>query len=90
MRRLTFIRRCRDFALSIGQVRALVRLAGDRERSCLEARDIVREHLTVVRQRLKELKALETSIADFVTNCDRSCAGGSGADCVILDDLARV
>ena len=38
VRRLTFIRRCRDFGFSIDQVRALVTLVADRSRSCLEAR----------------------------------------------------
>lgn len=42
--RLTFIRRCRDFGLSIEQVRALVALAQDPERSCMEARDIAEGH----------------------------------------------
>jgi hypothetical protein len=42
-----------------------------------------------VRAKLAELKALERSIAAFVTNCDASCAGGAGSDCVILDDLSK-
>jgi DNA-binding transcriptional MerR regulator len=87
--RLTFIRRCRDIDLSIEQVRALMALAQDPERSCMEARDIAKGHLTEVRSKLRELKALERDIASFVASCDRSCAGGVGSDCVILQDLGR-
>jgi DNA-binding transcriptional MerR regulator len=89
VRRLTFIRRCRDLGLSIERVRALLSLAQNRGRSCMEARDIAHEHLMAVRSKLKELKALERGIASFVASCDRLCAGGPGSDCVILDDLGR-
>ncbi|MCA1583912.1 MAG: helix-turn-helix domain-containing protein [Acidobacteria bacterium] len=87
---LTFIRRCRDLGFSIDQVRSLVALAKDRNRSCMEARDLAQEHLEAVQAKLAELKALEQSIASFVTCCDQSCAGGPGPDCVILEELTRV
>lgn len=87
IRRLTFIRRCREFGFSVEQVRTLVALVQDRERSCLEARDLAQEHLTAVRTKIVELKKLKRSIAAFVASCDASCAGGAGPDCVILEDL---
>jgi DNA-binding transcriptional MerR regulator len=87
-KRLTFVRRCRDFGFSIEQVRSLVALLEDRKRSCMEARDLAREHLAEVRATLRDLRALERSIASFVASCDTSCAGGPGPDCVILEDLA--
>jgi DNA-binding transcriptional MerR regulator len=89
VRRLTFIRRCRDFGFSIEQVRALAALVQDRERSCLEARDLAQSHLGAVRAKLDELKALEQAIARFVESCEMSCAGGPGPDCVVLEDLRR-
>jgi DNA-binding transcriptional MerR regulator len=87
--RLTFIRRWRDLGLSIARVKSLVALAQDRERPCMEARDMAQEHLTVVRSRLMELKTLERSITGFVASCDRACAGGPGSECIILDNLGR-
>ncbi len=89
VKRLTFIRRCRDFGLPIEQVRTLVSLMHDRSRSCNEARDLAQVHLETVRAKLVELKALERSIAGFVQTCDVSCAGGPGPDCTILEDLAE-
>jgi DNA-binding transcriptional MerR regulator len=89
VKRLTFIRRCREFGFSIDQVRALVALVQDPKSSCMHARDLAHEHLTAVRAKLAELKALERSIAAFVARCDASCAGGPGPDCVVLDDLAK-
>jgi DNA-binding transcriptional MerR regulator len=87
--RLTFIRRCRDFDFSIEQVRTLVSILGDRNSSCMAARDMAAEHLTAVRAKMRELKALERSLVGFVDSCDTSCAGGPGPDCVILDDLGK-
>jgi DNA-binding transcriptional MerR regulator len=88
VKRLTFIRRCRDYGFPIEQVRILATLMRDRDRSCMEARDLALQHLAAVRTKLVDLKALERSIAGFVESCDASCAGGPGSDCVILDDLA--
>ena len=55
----------------------------------MEARDLAQEHLTAVRAKLRELQALERSIAGFIATCDASCAGGPGPDCAILEDLAK-
>jgi DNA-binding transcriptional MerR regulator len=89
VRRLAFIRRCRDLGFSIEQIRSLVALLQDRNTSCMNARDLANEHLLAVREKLTELKALERSIAAFVVSCDTSCAGGPGPDCVIFEDLSR-
>lgn len=88
LKRLTFIRRCREFGFSIDQVRSLVALVQDPQSSCMHARDLAQEHLEAVRAKLSELKGLERSIAAFVASCDASCAGGPGPDCVILNDLS--
>jgi DNA-binding transcriptional MerR regulator len=87
--RLTFIRRCREFDFSIDQIRALVAIVHDPESSCMDARNMAAEHLTAVRAKMRELKALERSLVAFVRSCDTSCAGGPGPECVILDDLAK-
>jgi len=89
VKRLSFIRRCREFGFPIEQVRTLVALMGDRERSCTEARDLARDQLAAVRAKMVELSALERSIAGLVESCDASCAGGPGPDCVILEDLSE-
>lgn len=89
VRRLTLIRRSRDFGLPVERVRTLVALIEDRERSCLEARDLARDHLAGVRRKLRELKALERSIAAFVATCDMACAGGPGPDCAVLKEMQR-
>ena len=88
VRRLTFIRRCRDFGFPIDKVRQLAALVQDNGRSCVEARDLAFSHLAEIREKLEELRELERSVATFVESCDQSCPGGTGADCVILEELA--
>lgn len=88
-RRLTFIRQCREFGFPIEQVRSLVALMQDSNRSCIEARTIAVDHLSAVRDKLVELKKLERNLAAFVRSCDAACAGGPGPDCIILHDMAE-
>jgi DNA-binding transcriptional MerR regulator len=88
IRRLAFIRRCRDFRFTLEQVRELVGLTDQPDRDCVEVRDIAQAHLLEVRKKLAELQALETSLSSFVCSCDTACAGGPAADCTILEDLA--
>jgi len=86
---LSFIRSCRDFGFSIEQVRALVSLTHSAERDCVEARDIAQQNLDEVRNKLTELRALERSLARFVTSCTTACAGGPAPKCTIFRDLGR-
>jgi len=88
LRRLTFIRRCRDFGFPIEQIRDLIALVGAPERDCTAACDLAAQHLVEVRRKLKELRALERSLKSFVDDCDTQCAGGPAGACVILEDLA--
>lgn len=88
LRRLVFIRRCRDFGFSIEQVRELVGLVDEPHRPCLEVREIAALHLAEVRRKLDELKELEASLGAFVSSCDSACAGGAAVNCSILEDLS--
>lgn len=83
LRRLAFVRRCRDFDYSIDEIRSLLSLMQN-HKPCTEARNLAANHLAGVRRKLAELKALETTIASLVSECDVSCAGGPATDCVLL------
>ena len=90
LRRLSFIRRCRDFGFPIKQIRELVALVGSPERDCTAARDLAAVHLSEVGRKLKELRALERSLKRFVEDCSAQCAGGPACECIILEDLATL
>ena len=87
LRRLTFIRRCRDFGFSIEQVRELIGIADHPERPCAELRDIAAARCADVRNKLDELRALEASLSGFIARCNADCVGGTALACTILEDL---
>lgn len=87
--RLTFIRRCREFGFPIEQVRSLVDLLENEDRSCTDARDLARDKLTLVQAKLEALRALETNLIQMVNDCEAVCVGGPGPNCVILEDLSE-
>jgi DNA-binding transcriptional MerR regulator len=89
VRRLSFIRRCREFDFSIEDVRSLLSVMHDRTSSCTEARNLADGHLIKLRRKLAELTALEKTIASLVADCDASCVGGPSTSCVILGDFAK-
>lgn len=83
VRRVSFIRRCRDFNFSIEQIRTLLSLLHS-DASCTEARLAAENHLAEIRGRIAALSALERSIAGLVNACATTCDGGAAKDCVIL------
>ena len=89
VRRVTFIRRCREFGFSIDQVRQLTTLTQDPGRNCMEAREIAEAHLIEIRAKLAELVALEHTVVEFISTCATNCHGGPGPDCAILEDLSE-
>lgn len=87
LKRLSFIRRCRDFGFSVAQIRELLAVS-TRGTPCVEAREIAAARLQAVRSKLFELQALERSLAGFVRNCDATCESGRVEDCTLFDDIA--
>jgi DNA-binding transcriptional MerR regulator len=90
LKRLTFIKRCRDFGFPIEQVRDLAQLFEDGDRACVEARNVAQMQLDKVRARLEEMRELEKSLVAFVASCDEACCQGATRDCSMLMDLASL
>ena len=85
--RLILIRRCRDFGMSIKQVKALIEIR-DSPASCNNALDVVAHHRDALRVRIAELKALDRALTLMAARCESDCAGGAAACCSIYEDLA--
>ena len=82
--RLSFIRRARGLGFSIDQVRELLDLADQRDRSC-EAVDIIaRQQLAQIERKIADLTALRDELADLIGRCKH----GTVADCRIIETLA--
>jgi MerR family mercuric resistance operon transcriptional regulator len=85
VKRLTFIRRARALGFSIGEVRTLLRLADERRRPCAEVRVVAEAHLTDVRAKIADLRAMERVLKDTVAKC----ADGTRARCPVIEALYR-
>lgn len=84
LHRLAFVRHARELVFPLGDVRGLLRLADDPERSCMEADRIARAHLDAVRGRIARLRALEKELARMVADCGQ----GRVAECRVIEVLA--
>lgn len=83
LERMSFIRRARNLGFSLDQVRALLRLADDREQSCAEVDRIAKLHLTEVDRKIADLVALGSELRQLIDKCRH----GTIAECRILEAL---
>ncbi len=84
LNRLSFIRRARDLGFSLDQVRALLDLSDDRNRSCEAIDAIAREHLAEVDRKIADLHSLRCELSSLVDQC--RC--GTVAECRIVEALS--
>lgn len=84
LNRLSFIRRSRDLGFSLDQVRALLSLADERDRSCEAVDAIAKEHLGEVNRKIADLHALRRELDSMITQCQ--C--GTIAQCRIIESLS--
>ena len=83
LRRLSFIRRCREMGFSIDEIRALLEMTDRRDFTCAEIHALTLTHLGAVRARIADLQRLEGALADMAARCDL----GETPECPILDVL---
>lgn len=82
--RLGFIRHCRNLDMTLDEVRALLRLREQPTRDCAEVDALLDEHIGHVKQRIRELRALEKDLKLLRARC----AGPHAIDdCGILSGL---
>lgn len=82
--RLSFIRRARDLGFPLDQVRALLDIAGQKNRSCEAVDAIAREHLDEVDRKIADLQALRRELDSLIGQCRH----GKVAECRIIEALA--
>lgn len=84
VRRLSFIRHARDLGFELDDVRSLLDLSDQPDRTCADVDQIARLHLDEVEARIERLRALKRELTRIVS----SCAGGKTAECRIIEALA--
>ncbi|HBN8604309.1 MULTISPECIES: Cd(II)/Pb(II)-responsive transcriptional regulator [Pseudomonadota] len=82
--RLAFVMRCRSLDMSHDEIRVLLQLQDDPERSCDDVNTLLDAHMRLVEQRIVELKALRKQLHAVRS----TCAGGVCiGDCGALESL---
>lgn len=81
---LRFIFRCRKLGFSMAEIRTLLSLWQDRQRSSAAVKTIAAKHVADLQARIRELQGMVDTLSEL-TAC---CAGDARPDCPILADLA--
>lgn len=82
--KLAFLGRARALGFSIEGCRSLLKLYEDTDRASAEVKQIAKEHLARIDQKIAELTEMRATLAHLVA----ACAGDHRPDCPILNDLA--
>lgn len=85
LERLMFVKHARDLGMTIDAIRELLELSGHPERPCADADRIAADHLAAVREKIAQLKKLETELERIATHCE----GSSVRDCYVIRALAN-
>ena len=80
---LRFIGRARDMGFSIEEIRTLLALWHDRERSSAEVKQLALSRAAELRERIAILEDMRRTLDHLA----KSCHGDDRPDCPILDDL---
>ena len=83
LNRLAFVRRGRELGLGLDQVRDLLSLADQKDRSCATVEAIARAHRAAIERKIADLQALDWVLGRMI-DC---CGHGTVADCGILEAL---
>ncbi|MEO5333363.1 MAG: helix-turn-helix domain-containing protein [Magnetococcus sp. YQC-5] len=84
LERVLFIRHCREFGFSLEQIRELLQLGGEQERSCAQIDQIARQRLEEVKHKIQRLECLKSELERIIS----SCHGGPTYACRIIQSLS--
>ena len=82
--RLNFIRHSRELGFEVEDIRELLALTDQPQKSCDAADSIARRHLCEIDQRISQLAALGQELRRMISEC----RGGRICDCRVIEVLA--
>ncbi len=84
LHRLGFIRRARDLGFSIEEIRNLLHLWADRDRSSRDVKALALTHIGELEAKIARLEEMRATLAHLAHCCD----GDDRPDCPIIESLA--
>ena len=85
IKRLCFIRRCRELGFSIAQIKELLTFIDEPNHYCGEVKELAMLHAIEVQQKIDDLQKLKLALNEMVSQCKG--ADSSVAECSIIDAL---
>ncbi len=83
LKRLTFIRRCRNLGFTMAQIRQLLGLVDEHQYSCQDIKTLTMDHVEEIRDKIDHLKRLEQALLQMAAEC----SGESIPSCPVIDAL---
>ena len=83
LKRLVFIRRCRQLGFSMQEIRGLLKLVDGGTYTCSEVQAMTLDHAKKTRKKITDLRRLEKTLNSIASDCD----GGSIPECPIIETL---
>ena len=85
LRRLTFIRRCRELGFTLDEVRGLLHLVDGGAYTCAEVKALTLDHAAELRRKVADLRRMKRVLEEMAAECE----GGEVPECPIIDALFR-
>jgi MerR family mercuric resistance operon transcriptional regulator len=68
--RLRFLKRCRELGFPLSDAKTLLDLAEGGDADCQSVKEIAELHIINVRDKVRELRRLESALSELTANCD--------------------
>jgi MerR family mercuric resistance operon transcriptional regulator len=88
LKRLSFLRRCRELGFTLQEIRGLLRLVDGRRITCSQVEAVTRDHARSIQRKVADLNRIKKVLDSMAARC----SGGTVPECPIIDALfdARV
>jgi DNA-binding transcriptional MerR regulator len=92
VQRIHFIRRSQQLGFSLPEIRELLLLQQDQTEACSHVRDLLREKVSTIREKVRELGILENQLIRRLRNCERNLKTARNCHrtgCPVLREVSR-
>ena len=86
LKRLSFIKRCRELGFTLKEIAALLRLVDGGEYTCAEIKGHTLTHLKDVDQKIRDLRKMQRTLRSMVSECEDELM----PQCPIIESLFAV
>ncbi len=83
LKRLTFIRRCRQLGFAMAEIQELLGLVDEHGYTCGEVQALTLDHAEMVKRKIRDLRKLEKTLRGIASKC----TGKKVPECPIIDAL---